>query len=483
MHELRGIPAPTNRACAARPRLLLDVSALMRWVGPPVGIVRVEAELARYAMEHRPDVEFVAYDGRAAAYRLVKRHLVPCMIAGELFVDQTGVPDPRSVARYRLGALLSQSDRRLLLVRRPRRAAILALEALRTKVAPRWRAQVESVQSLLFNDRYRRMYFDADGRRREVVGFTDVLEERLPTLNDATILCSGFEWNIKNPDHLRDLKERERFRLVMVCYDLIPILYPQYFLPRDGEVFSGYFRKAVAFVDKFICISDCTARDLARFVAEQGVPAPDISVEHPGYDLHELRDAPLPHSLQPRRYALYVSTIEPRKNHQLVYGAWQRLLDHGIPQKHGFELVFVGRPGWTTDPLLQQLKDDTQRGGRHLQYFPDVSDRILGRLYRDAAFCLYPSRYEGYGLPIAEAFGHGRAVIASNAGSIPEVVQDMSPSLDPMDEDAWYRTLRQWIEEPAVVAAYEAKIAKGFVPRPWAQVAERYLAEAERARA
>ena len=170
-----------------------------------------------------------------------------------------------------------------------------------------------------------------------------------------------------------------------------------------------------------------------------------------GSDLLEAGDAPLPDALKAGRYALFVSTIEPRKNHALLHRIWRRLLDAGIPQRHDFQLVFVGRPGWGTEALLQQFAEDT-RGDCNFQYLPNAGDGLLKRLYRDAAFCLYPSLYEGFGLPIIEAFAHGRAVIASNAGSIPEVVQDLSPSLDPGDEEAWHRTMRQWIEDPAVVA-------------------------------
>ena len=142
--------------------------------------------------------------------------------------------------------------------------------------------------------------------------------------------------------------------------------------------------------------------------------------------------------------------------------------------------MFVGRPGWSTDALLQQFAEDA-RGYCNFQYFPNAGDVLLNRLYADAAFCLYPSLYEGFGLPIIEAFANGRAVIASNAGSIPEVVQDLSPSLDPGDEEAWHRTMRQWIEDPAVVASYETRIAERFVHRPWSEVAQKYLAEAEAA--
>jgi glycosyltransferase involved in cell wall biosynthesis len=217
---------------------------------------------------------------------------------------------------------------------------------------------------------------------------------------------------------------------------------------------------------------------VAQFAVEQGQRVRDISVQHLGSDLLQVGDAPSPDSLKAGRYALYVSTIEPRKNHELLSRIWRRLLERGIPQKHGFQLVFVGRPGWNTEALVEQFKSDTL-GERNFRYFSNAADDLLKRLYRDAAFCVYPSLYEGFGLPIIEAFGYGRAVIASNAGAIPEVVQDMSPCLDPNDEDLWYRTLRQWIEEPDVVASYEARISDRFVHRPWSEVAERYVAEVE----
>lgn len=460
-------------------RLFLDISTLVRWVGPPVGIMRVEAELARYVMERRPDIGFVAYDSRIHDYRTIKRILVPKMIGGNLFIDLSGIPDPRSVSRSPVKELLSRLDRRLLYVRRPRRSAILMLERLRIKLAPSRRSHVEFVQSLLFNDRYRRAFFDPEGRRRSVVEFADLIEGEPPSLKGATILAPGAEWNTKNPDHVQRLKERDGFRLVMICYDLIPILFPQFYLPRDRAVFLNYFRKAIGFVDKFVCISNCTARDVVRFAAEQG-RACETSVQPLGSDLLEAGDAPLPDALKARRYALFVSTIEPRKNHALLHRVWRRLLDAGIPQRHDFQLVFVGRPGWSTDALLRRFAEDTH-GDRNFHYLPNAGDGLLNRLYRDAAFCLYPSLYEGFGLPIIEAFAHGRAVIASNAGSLPEVVQDLSPSLDPEDEEAWYGMMRQWIEDPSVVASCEAMIAERFVHRPWAEVAQKYLVEAETA--
>jgi len=439
-------------------------------------MVRVEAELARYADEQRPDIGFLVYDSRLHTYRLVKREMIRSMVSGALFVDQTELPDPRSAPRHWLGRFFNGLDRSLLFIRRPRRAAILALENLRSHLPPSQRGLVERAQSVLFNDRYRRLFFDSDGSRRSLVEFRAVVEDDLPALAGATVLSAGAEWNTKDPDRLRQLKEREGFRLAVVCYDLIPILFPQYFLKRDGDVFYNYFQAAAGFVDKFICISNCTARDLAEFFAAHGKPIADIAVQHLGSELHEATATALPAVLKSRRYVLFVSTIEPRKNHEMIYRVWRRLIECGIPQKHDFQLVLVGQPGWDTDALIDRFRNGDEE---RLRYFPDLKDNALVCLYKNAAFCLYPSHYEGYGLPIVEAFGHGRAVIASNAGSIPEVVQNLSPCLDPHDEEAWFQTISRWIEFPSAVGSYEKAIEDNFVHAPWPGVAAKYFAAAQ----
>ncbi|MBF8254705.1 MAG: glycosyltransferase WbpX, partial [Deltaproteobacteria bacterium] len=113
---------------------------------------------------------------------------------------------------------------------------------------------------------------------------------------------------------------------------------------------------------------------------------------------------------------------------------------------------------------------------------PGVDDRQLAGLYADAAFCLYPSAYEGYGLPVIEAFFHGKAVLASTGGAIPEVVGEFSPCLDPRDTDLWYSTLKRWIVDPNARAPYEDAIRRRFRHPTWDEAAARFFREIETAR-
>jgi glycosyltransferase involved in cell wall biosynthesis len=189
-------------------------------------------------------------------------------------------------------------------------------------------------------------------------------------------------------------------------------------------------------------------------------------------DSHSL--PPLPLGLTSQRYILFVSTIEPRKGHRLLYRIWLRLLHEGVPQATGLKLVFAGRPGWLIDDLLSELRNDP-RVQDTLQVLPYVEDRTLAALYNGAAFCVYPSRYEGYGLPIVEAFSLGKAVIASTGGSMPELVGDLSPCLDPTDEEAWYVELKRWMTDASARAGYEDKIRTKFRHPTWNEAAERFF--------
>ena len=183
----------------------------------------------------------------------------------------------------------------------------------------------------------------------------------------------------------------------------------------------------------------------------------------------------LPESLSKEKFALLVSTIEPRKGHSLLAQVWRRLALDGVPQKYGFKLVFAGRRGWMVDDLLSDLAKDLLLV-ENIVVLNDVNDELLTALYENAAFCVYPSMYEGYGLPVVEAFSHGKAVIASTGGALPEVVEGLSPCLDPTDDEGWYKSLKSWIEDPECRRSYERDIAAKFHHPNWSEVAAGFFA-------
>ena len=131
------------------------------------------------------------------------------------------------------------------------------------------------------------------------------------------------------------------------------------------------------------------------------------------------------------------------------------------------------------DDLLAEL-DAHPSVGDTLLLMSDVDDGMLRTLYSETAFCLYPSVYEGFGLPIIEGFRYGKAVLASNGGALSETVGNFSPCLDPLDEQAWYDMLKHWIEDPAARAPYEIAIREGFRPRSWREASADFFALIDR---
>ena len=158
---------------------------------------------------------------------------------------------------------------------------------------------------------------------------------------------------------------------------------------------------------------------------------------------------------------------------------WQRLLAGGVPQTQDFKLVFVGRFGWLMNDLFKKIGADLTLGDS-LLLLPNVDDSTLSSLYNGAAFCLYPSQYEGFGLPIVEAFSHGKAVIASTGGAIPEVVGEFSPCLDSGDDEAWYTTFKRWIIDPKARVSYEEAIRARFPAITWNDAAQYFFQSVER---
>jgi len=267
----------------------------------------------------------------------------------------------------------------------------------------------------------------------------------------------------------------------VLCYDIIPLQHPEWFKAHDVANLDRYWRGAFAVADLTVANSQAVRRDILARCQDWGLRAPCVVVSPLGAEPATLRtvaDARLPDGLEDGRYALFVSTIEPRKQHELLYRVWLRLLADGVPQAAGFKLVFVGRPGWMMEPFERALREDT-RLGDSLVVLPWVSDETLDLIYRRSAFCLYPSLYEGYGLPVVEAFARGKAVLASDGGALPEVVDGLSPVLGVGDEDAWREMIRSWIEQPAARTPFEAAIQARFRHPSWSEAAAAFFAAVE----
>jgi glycosyltransferase involved in cell wall biosynthesis len=316
----------------------------------------------------------------------------------------------------------------------------------------------------------------ADDSRRPLLPYEMAVGAPIEFKRSDTLVCVGLGWGCTNINAVAALKTRSGFRMVLLCHDLIPLLFPHFYLARDVDYFRSYMDKALAIVDRIAVTSRRVEADCRTYCADHGIRDPEIVVTPLGFDLGAASRsaAELPSGLRPGQFAMLVSTIEPRKGHRLLHTIWRRLMAAGVPQTTGFKLVFVGRPGWMVEDLLADIENDVVTG--QIVVIGDADDDMLAALYQGSAFSVYPSLYEGYGLPVIEAFSHGKAVLTSTGGALPELAQGFSPCLDPTDEEAWYEAIRLWIESPQARAPYEQKIRDHFRHPSWSEAAAHFFA-------
>ena len=148
------------------------------------------------------------------------------------------------------------------------------------------------------------------------------------------------------------------------------------------------------------------------------------------------------HGLKPGGYSLYVGTIEPRKNLDALLDAYS-LLPQSVRQQ--WPLVLIGFKGWQSDKLHARIKTAVTEGWVHYLGFVDRDELPL--FYAGARLFVFPSLYEGFGLPVLEAMASGVPVVCSNASSLPEVVGDAAAMCEPQDVDTLSQLIKAGLED------------------------------------
>jgi glycosyltransferase involved in cell wall biosynthesis len=141
-----------------------------------------------------------------------------------------------------------------------------------------------------------------------------------------------------------------------MVYDLIRLLAPHLTTPLAADQLTDYFGELVWVADHTLHISEVSRTDFSAYCASLGQRPPSSSVVPLGCDIPGKADpSRLPDVLHGTRFGLFVSTIEPRKNHRTVYQAWDRLLRTGAIDPAKTKLVFAGRRGWASDDLTSEI--------------------------------------------------------------------------------------------------------------------------------
>ena len=293
-----------------------------------------------------------------------------------------------------------------------------------------------------------------------------------PEANRGDVLLLGGEtWSARyDLEVVGRLRRELGLKIVAICQDVIPLTHPQFF--QSGEFVTRY-RAYVDFLlrdaDLLIVHSKAVRNSLQAEAERSGHPLPRIAIVPLGSDIAANLTSRAPVTeppLHPGEFVIAVSTIQSRKNFDLLYRVWRRFAEQD--QRNIPRLVIIGAPGFGGADLIQQIADDLLVKDS-IVVMQDAGDAELDWLYRHCRFTLYPSFAEGWGLPVSESLAYGKPCLASNTTSLPEAGAGFALHLDPDDVAGWHDTILAWSTDQRTLDEMARRIVTNYRPTSWAQ--------------
>lgn len=225
----------------------------------------------------------------------------------------------------------------------------------------------------------------------------------------------------------------------ITIHDIIPAIFPQYCTTFQSRRIHNVIKSIDIKKDWVTAVSECSKKDICDYsgISKDRVFVTSLAASkklyYPFTDINQMANIKQQINIPEGDYFLSLSTIEPRKNLLHAIQCFKKILSE--PNLSHLNFILVGKRGWKTDLLYKEIHSDPILK-KHVIFTGFIPDEYLSAIYSGALAFIYPSLYEGFGLPPLEAMQCGTPVITSNTSSLPEVVGDAGIMVDPTDEDA-----------------------------------------------